>query len=24
LQDHHAIPLSCNVFMDDIFGIFVL
>jgi hypothetical protein len=23
-QDHHAIPFSCNVFMDDIFGVSVL
>jgi hypothetical protein len=23
-QDHHAIPLSCNVFMDDIFGVSIL
>jgi hypothetical protein len=23
-QDQHAIPLNCNVFMDDIFGIYVL
>jgi hypothetical protein len=23
-QDQHAIPWSCNVFVDDIFGVFVL